>query len=53
MIIKYKTKPNKNGNSYGLIVDTDKKPLSVAGASVQVGILRLQRAKLTNIYNTH
>lgn len=25
MIIKYKTKPNKNGNSYGLIVDTDKK----------------------------
>lgn len=25
MVIKFKTKVNTNGNSYGLIVDTDKK----------------------------
>ena len=29
MILKLKTKPNKNGNSWGLIIDTEKKQFQV------------------------
>lgn len=29
MILKIKTKPNKSGNSYGLIIDTEKKQYQV------------------------